>query len=132
MPLQFPFGPASGGEPLPVVSIILADEDGQTTTPLLAVVDTGADGTLAPREILQQAGFKPSRQRRKLLSPGYALEAETVVGYALALRIGSLELPEVEVYSSRRMSEVILGRNVLNQFVFTYDGPRRILEIVAP
>jgi hypothetical protein len=93
MSLQFPFGPTSGGEPLPVVSIILADANGQTTPPLLAVVDTG-------------------------------------IGYALALRMGSLELPEVEIYSSRKMSEVILGRNVLNQFVFTYNGPRRILDIL--
>jgi hypothetical protein len=131
MSFQFLFGPASGGEPLPVISIILTDAGGQTTPPLLAVVDTGADGTLVPREVLRQAGFKPSRQRRKLLSPGYALESETVIGYALALRIGSLELPEIEVYSSRKMSEVILGRNVLNQFVFTYDGPRRILDIVV-
>ena len=55
---------------------------------------------------------------------------EIVIGYSVLLRIGHFELHDVDIYASRSISEIILGRDVLNRLTFTYDGPQSILEIL--
>ena len=132
MSVPFPFGRPSGGEPTPVLPTILRNDRGQSTAPLTALVDTGADGTLAPLSLLKAAGFRAGRQRRSLQASRADIAPEIVIGYSLTLQIGSLELRRVEVFGSRHLTGVILGRDVLNQLVFTYDGPRRVLELLAP
>jgi len=129
MPEQFSFGPPSGGEYVPIVAFVLADETGQTTPLLTAILDTGADGTIVPIIILEAAGFKPSRQRRRLVPASGTVAAEIVPGYLLNLRVGALELYDVDVYGSRTVNDIILGRNVLNKLRFLYDGPQRYIEL---
>ncbi len=132
MACLFAFQSASGGEPLPTIPVVLINDAGQTTPTLTAVIDTGADGTLAPIEILERAQFRPGRQRGQLRTAEAGAPFEIVIGYPVTLRINDLELPDVYVYGSRTISEVILGRNALNQLVFTYDGPRRMLDLLSP
>lgn len=131
MTIYFHFGRASGGEPLPIVTLNLVDDITQAaTTMLTALVDTGADGTLVPRKILQEAGFRPNRQRRQLFSVQVGQPPETVLGYSVTVRIGNIELSEVDVYGSQTVDDVILGRNVLNRMVFTYNGPQQLFELL--
>ncbi len=132
MSLQFAFGRASGGEPMPLIPIVLANRQGQSTPVLQAIVDTGADGTLAPLSILKAAGFQAGRVRRNFLTAQTGTMPEMVIGYSLTLSIGALQFPRTEVFGSRQIGEVILGRDVLNQLVFTYDGPRRVLDLLTP
>lgn len=127
----FRFGPISGGEPCAVVTIDLVDEISQSAlSNLTALVDTGADGTLVPLNILQDAGFRPSRQRRRFYTAQMDQPPEIVIGYLVLLRIGHLELHDVDIYASRTIREMILGRDVLNRLLFTYDGPQSLLEIL--
>jgi len=128
---QFRFSGYSGGEPLPVVQPTLADDEARITPLLTAILDTGADGTLAPFHLLQAAGFKPGRVRRDLTPSGVDRPVEIVVGFEVTVKIGSLELPDMVVYGSREVKEAVLGRDVLNQLVFTYDGPRRVLDLLS-
>ena len=83
-----------------------------------------------PLHILQEAGFRPSRQRRRFYTAQKNQSPEIVIGYSVLLRIGHLELHDVDIYASRTISEIILGRDVLNQLFFTYDGPQSVLEII--
>lgn len=130
MALRFGFSKASGGEPLPTLPVTFIDDGGRTTPTVLAVLDTGADGTFAPLSILKNAGFRPGRKRRNMLAVNETSVLETVSGYVLTLQIGALALPEIDVFGSREVTDVIIGRDVLNQLVFTYNGPQRILEIL--
>jgi predicted aspartyl protease len=131
MTILFRFTSTSGGELLPTISLSLVDDLTQLATPILsAIVDTGADGTILPLKILQDAGFRPNRQRRQFFTARTEQPAETVVGYSVTMRIGNLELSEVDIYGSRTINEVILGRNVLNRMVFTYDGLQQLLEVL--
>ena len=132
MSLQFPFGLASGGERMPVIPIVLRDSAGRTTAALSAIVDTGADGTFAPLSLLSAAGFQAGRQRGNLFTARSTVLPEVVIGYSLTLTIGPLELVGTTVFGSREVADVIVGRNVLNQLVFTYDGPRRVLDLITP
>jgi hypothetical protein len=79
---------------------------------------------------LQTAGFRPTRQRRRFYTARREQPPETVVGYSVLLRIGSFELDDVDVFASRTVETMLLGRNVLNRMVLTYDGPQELLEIL--
>lgn len=131
MPILFRFSSTSGDESLPIISLSLIDDLSELATPTLsAIVDTGADGTIVPLRILQDAGFRPNRQRRRFFTARTEQLPETVVGYSVTIRISNLELSEVDIYGSRTINEVILGRNVLNRMVFTYDGLEQLLEVL--
>jgi hypothetical protein len=132
MARRIPFGRASGGERMPVVPIILKDRAGHSAEEVSAILDTGSDGTLAPLTFLKAAGFRMGRMRGQLTTARQELTTEMVYGFVLDLTIGTLELPDITVFGSREVSDVILGRNVLNQLVFTYDGPGYLLEILGP
>jgi predicted aspartyl protease len=132
MPIRFRFGPASGGEDFPIMAVDLVDELTQLTiSNLTAWVDTGADGTLVPHETLQNAGFRPNRQRRRFYTIRPEQAPEIVVGYSVLLRIGTFAMREVDVFASRTISKTILGRDVLNRMVLTYNGPQKLLEILT-
>lgn len=131
MTIHFHFGPPSGGEPTPIVLVSLVDDFTQSVSPtLVAFVDTGADGTVVPLSVLREAGFRPNRQRRQLFSVQTDQPPETVFGYTVSLHIGTLELDDVDIYGSRGVNEVILGRNVLNRLLFIYNGPQQLLEFL--
>jgi len=132
MTMDFRFGAASGGERIPIITVDLVDEISQLTiSGLTALVDTGSDGTLVPYETLQAAGFRPTRQRRRFYTARREQPPETVVGYSVLLRIGTFILDDVDVFASRTVETMLLGRNVLNRMVLTYDGPQKLLEILS-
>ena len=131
MSLRFKFGKASGGEPMPILPIQLLDEDGNLLTDEeSAIVDTGSDGTIIPISILQAAGLRPNRQRRKLLTVQYSNPEESLFGYSVAVQIGELQLFDVDIFGSRTINDVIIGRNILNRLIFTYHGSQHLLEIL--
>lgn len=132
MTMRFRFGPVSGGERFPIVTVDLIDEFTQLTIAnLTALVDTGADGTLVPYKTLHDAGFRPNRQRRGFHTARAEQAPEMVVGYSVLLRVGDFEMSDVDVFASRTISKMLLGRNVLNRMVLTYDGPQKLLEILT-
>jgi hypothetical protein len=132
MTMRFRFGAASGGERFPIIAVDLVDELTQLTIPnLTAWVDTGADGTLVPYQTLHDAGFRPNRQRRNFHTIRPEQAPEVVVGYSVLVRIGTFALSDVDVFASRTINKLILGRNVLNRMVLTYNGPQKLLEILT-
>ena len=133
MSLLFRFGRVSGGEPMPTLPIQLVDElTGFVTSEMIAIVDTGADGTIIPFDRLQEAGFRPNRQRRRLFTVESSQPEEVLYGYSVNVRIDELELAEVDVYGSRRVLEAVVGRDILNRLIFNYDGPNQVLELSDP
>lgn len=130
--MRFRFGAASGSERTPIITVDLIDEISQfTISGLTALVDTGSDGTLVPYDTLQAAGFRPNRQRRQFYTARREQPPETVVGYSILLRIGAFTLDDVDIFASRTVETMLLGRNVLNRMVLTYDGPQKLLEILS-
>ena len=113
--------------PAPILQIRLAAPGEQPQVgPLIAIVDTGSDGTLIPTEYLE---------RVEAIGIGDAVlygvvgEARRVHLNEIDLHIGSLLLPGVVVVGDDHGHEVILGRNILNKLVVLLDGPRRETEL---
>ena len=96
--------------------------------PLVAVVDTGADGTLVLAKTL--APFWPAETDR-IWIVGQWGGRHLAKAYMLDLHIGELRLPAMRVTSDDRGNEIILGRDVLNKLRLRLDGPAHTTEILA-
>lgn len=113
--------------PAPTVDIWLAaPESVFVLGPLRALVDTGADGSLLPAQIIRQLGVELFDVKRMRSQWGESRFVET---FLVDVGIGSLRLPLVEVVSDNASDEILLGRNVLNMLHLTLDGPKQVLEV---
>ena len=91
-----------------------------------AVVDTGADGTLIPRDILEHvdATFVDRAYLR-----GITGERRPVDLYLVTLHLGPLRIAGVRAVALSPGDTSILGRDVLNQLDITLSGIAGVTEV---
>ena len=112
--------------PIPVVEAFFAIPEGTPNTgPFEAILDTGADGTVVPKEILLNLGA-PSLNYAHLISPWG--EPHEVMLYLVDIHLGAILLPAIQVAADEGGEEIILGRNVLNKLSIFLDGPVLITD----
>jgi predicted aspartyl protease len=114
--------------PMPVLEIRLGyPEAGLTLGPYIAIVDTAADGTIVPSQLIErlEAPFVDEVQLRSQWGEWRRAQVFTV-----DIGIDSLNLPAIEVVGDEQGSEIILGRNVLNRLHLMLDGPGATTEVL--
>ena len=94
----------------------------------LALVDSGADGTLVPVNVLEEIGARLVGTARVR---GVLGDSQLADVYLVSLRVGPHSLGAVRVVAGVEGDEIILGRNVLNQLVVTLNGLASTVEIAA-
>lgn len=115
--------------PIPALEIMLCSpEGGPSIGPLLALVDTGADGTVVPAECVAQLDLVPIDQVRLR---GQWDEGRLAHVYLVDLQIAQNRLPDVEIVEDRLGQEILLGRNVLNRLRLLLDGPAEMTEVLG-
>jgi predicted aspartyl protease len=92
----------------------------------MAFVDTGADATMIPRNILKAAGARYVQQRGLRGVTGSRM---TVNLYLIAIHIGSHSVNGIRAVATPVGNEVILGRDVLNNLIVTLNGLAHTVEI---
>jgi predicted aspartyl protease len=114
---------------MPALSLHLGyPDEALSLGPVVAIVDTGADGTLVPQSLLDQLGAPIVDSKRIRSHWG---EWRQVSMYSVDMRIDELRLPAIEVVGDEHGSEIILGRNVLNRLMLLLDGPRHEVQVVV-
>lgn len=115
--------------PAPSVEVELgAPDEAFRAGPLKALVDTGADATIIPFEIIQPLGLQIDD--RKILRSQWG-ENRRVDIYLMDVGIGGMRFPLVEIIADEQGDEVILGRNILNKLILKLNGHRHLLEILG-
>jgi len=114
--------------PMPVLEVQLSHPE-QTLSQKLhtAIVDTGADGTLVPIQLIERLNSLTDQVRVR----GQWGEWHRMCMFTVDVGIGSLRLPAVEVVGDQRGDKIILGRNVPNQLRLLLDGPEALLEVLS-
>lgn len=109
----------------PVIPVTVKTAYG--ASPLLpAFLDTGADGSMIPVEVLQQIGARYSDKR--------LLSGITGAGEVVGLYLVQIQLESETIYGIEAAgygSEIILGRDVLNQLELLLNGPTLTIEIIV-
>lgn len=95
--------------------------------PFVAIVDTGADGTLIPQKLLDQIET-PIVDTVRIRS--HWGEWRRVMVFTVDMGFETLRLPSIDVIGDETGSDVILGRNVLNRLKLLLDGPEQCTQIL--
>jgi len=112
----------------PVLSVALAaPDDNPRLGPLLALVDTGADGTFVPTDVIARLGVPVEYNTNVRGHVGSTTHRAAV--HVVDLLIGGSRLPGCEVVSDEWGDVVILDRNVLNRLHLHLDGPGQTTEL---
>ena len=116
------------GPPVPVLDVGVSRPGLSTASVSFeAIVDTGADNTLIPVDILELAQA-PYVDRAYLR--GITGERQPVNLYLVTLHIASLRIPGIRAAALPQREPAILGRDVLNQLYIGLDGPAGITEVL--
>ena len=95
-------------------------------TLVIALVDSGADASMIPIDILQTAGARYTMTKQMRGVVGHPIVVEM---YLVTLFIGSYVFPGVEVIAAAEGAEVVIGRDVLNDMVVTLNGLANVIEM---
>jgi hypothetical protein len=94
-----------------------------------AKIDTGADITVVPAEVRSRIGVKPSEWSTSSGALGQAWKMIPL--FCVRIRVAGGEWTKVTVTESPR-DYVLLGRDILNQFILTAHGPAGWFELELP
>jgi predicted aspartyl protease len=114
--------------PIPVLSIHIGPLGQRPVIgPITAIVDTGADMTLLPVSWIQPLQVAPFSAGRLF---GQWRDPHVVDFYLIELAIGGIRLTNIQIAANEEVTEVIIGRNVLNKLPLFLDGPQQQIEIL--
>ncbi len=112
---------------MPVAEVKLLDDNaGESLTSVTAIVDTGADATRLPIDVLEAARARYARTMRMRGVTGQTLNVET---YVTIIQLRPHVVYGVEAVAMPAGSEAILGRDVLNELEITLNGPAQELWV---
>lgn len=91
-----------------------------------AFVDSGADGTMLPEDMLQAIGAEYEDTVRMRGSAGGTQRLDR---YTVRIQINRQTIHAISAVATAAGSEPLLGRDVLNQLTLTLNGPAEVLEL---
>lgn len=115
--------------PIPILRVRFRRLAESATTDLQdAIVDTGADMTIAPSKLLLDLQAQELQETNLISQWG---DEHPVVLYLVDLEIEGQVLPGALVAGDETATEVILGRNVLNLLPLFLDGPQHQTDLLT-
>lgn len=91
-----------------------------------AFVDSGADGTMLPKDILRAVGAEYEDTVRLR---GAAGGVQRLDRYTVRIQIESETVHAVSAVATASGSEALIGRDVLNHLAVTLNGPAGVTEM---
>lgn len=117
--------------PAPVLQVSLTFMDVSAVIgPVMAMIDTGADGTFVPSALLSAMG-SPIEQFATVRSHLGDQVFEVAIHRIDLVISSTIRLPGIEVISNDWDDFVILGRNVLNRLTILLDGIKQMTRVSA-
>lgn len=111
---------------IPGLAVTLHSPDGAVMIPgVPAYLDTAADRTVVPLRLLHQLGVTPVMQA---VVRGLGEKPATLDIYSVDVEIPRVAVISVKVIGHPDEPTVLIGRNILNLFRVTFDGPNLTAE----
>ena len=119
MPGPSPYRQGFGRTPAPVFDVAISWQ-GQRRV-LEALVDSGASGTIVPESLALDLNLRKIGERT---ISGYDHRPERRSQYAVDIDFLGLLLRNFPVVAVPNRTYALIGRDILNRYVTTLDGPR--------
>lgn len=114
--------------PAPFMDIVIAaSNDPERWSKVGALLDTGAEVSIIPRQTVYKLELSPYAE---MIIEAFDGRRQRVDLYAVALEVAGTRLFPIRAVAYFT-SYVLLGRDVLNRFLTTLDGPHLSFEITA-
>ncbi len=110
----------------PALTLTLEPRSRHLFTKVMLRVDTGADMTVIPSDILQKL---QAVEVADVMVADFDTGVSVYKTYSINLRLGKLFFEEVEVIASDG-GAALLGLDVLNQLNVNLNGPRKTLAVL--
>ncbi|WP_232056778.1 retropepsin-like aspartic protease family protein [Methylomonas rhizoryzae] len=94
-------------------------------TPIPFLIDTGATKTVIPAKLASAAHLQYGQYIPANTAGGRILERETHID---SLKIGSLEIRNLDAHINDNLNEALIGMNALRHFRITHDGETMTLS----
>ena len=111
--------------PAPALQVEIRDPQTGTVQVVLAKIDTAADGSVIPSELVISMGLIDFD---KVVTISFDGREERQLTYLVDFLFAGRTFTDVEVVASP-VAYALLGRDSLNQLVTTFDGPQLVFEI---
>lgn len=111
---------------MPVLTIQVQREIDETPIDLTALIDSGADNTMLPVSILERLDAPKSDS---VWMVGVGGQRTRVSLYLVFIRFGEFQPIYTRVIGVQSRDEVIIGRDIINQFAVLLNGPAHTVEI---
>lgn len=117
---------SSFNPPAPIAEVtVVHPVSGAQSVSLRGKLDTGADVTVIPEQLVTQLGLTP---KGNLWTRGYDGAYSQRPVYYVGITIEGFRVASARCIATAR-GDVLLGRNVLNRFLITLDGKRQTFAI---
>lgn len=117
----YPYNSQDYNPAMPIMEVAISGlRRSDPTANVVALVDSGADATMLPVDLLEQvkARFHETKGMRGVT--GHRVAVDT---YFVTIGVGPYRIAGVEAVGVVESTEIILGRDVLNQLQITLHGP---------
>ncbi|MCP4425805.1 MAG: hypothetical protein GY803_15035 [Chloroflexi bacterium] len=111
----------------PFIDVVVDGYDpDKASATISAFVDSGADGTMLPYDVLQSVG---AEYENTVVLRGTGGGVQRLDRYTVRIRIGKQEIHSIAAVAIAPGSEPLIGRDVLNCLVMTLNGLAETTEI---
>jgi len=111
---------------MPVIEIKIGRALAPPTLLLHALIDSGADSVIIPLRYLRQIR---ARKERTVWMRTVTGTRSRIDMYAISLQFGPFQFHDRLVAGGLQPNEIIIGRDILNQFIVTLNGLASMVEI---
>ena len=111
---------------MPVIDVQIRRETDEESIGLTAIVDSGADNTMIPRVFLEHLKVQKARTAWMVSVAG---QRTAVALYWVFIQFGTFQPVYTEVIGAANRDEIIVGRDVINQYAVLLNGPAHTIEI---
>jgi predicted aspartyl protease len=122
---EFPYD-SSRRPPAPVIPLRLKRTGAEPSVVISALVDSGADVTVVPEQTARD--LRLPVVRKIYISGVGGFKRPAIVSVADVEIAGRREIADAVVFGN----EALIGRDLLNRWVTTLDGPQQRLRVEAP
>jgi hypothetical protein len=131
--LDFSYTKVAGVSPIPIVRLYFMNPKNNLLTDNndLGIVDTGSDITVVSYAIVSRLQLKPLQMKKNFIFRGLG-QLNTGIPYLIKISFDSenfIDAKVIAIPDDILNGEVIIGRNILNRFLITFDGPRLTFTI---
>jgi hypothetical protein len=130
---DFPYTKIDGGSPIPIVRLHFKNpsDDSLTDRNDCGIIDTGSDITVVSYTIVSKLQLRPLPTRKNFLFRGLG-QVNTGIPYLIKTSFDNkvfMDAKVIAVPDDILNGETIVGRNILNRFIITFDGPKLVFTI---